>query len=316
MTLAACLMLFAAVASVIVPRVLRRSGAGANSPRLGVAVWLAAVGSVTAAWLAAAGIVVAEALTALGTGGFAEACLALLRGGRLDSEILAAIGPVVAAVLLPVLLIPAVRTGRVIAATLRTQRKLTRALRLVGRPAPDLGSETLILDSLQREAYCLSGGTGTVVVTTGALDALRPDEVHAVLAHERAHLAGRHHALLTLLAALRRGAPGVALFAEAEQEVARLLEMCADDVAARRHGSVPLVSALLAMSGGMGTPRGALGAGGPSALIRARRLLNPATATQRVETRVTLAALTAGVVVSGVAPLGLMVSQLCTSVLA
>jgi hypothetical protein len=49
--------------------------------------------------------------------------------------------------------------------------------------------------------------------------------------------------------------------------------MRADDVAARRHGR-GVVAAALAVVGTAATPAGALAAGGPSAVTRARRLLD------------------------------------------
>ncbi|NED76366.1 M48 family metalloprotease, partial [Streptomyces sp. SID9944] len=38
-----------------------------------------------------------------------------------------------------------------------------------------------------------SGGPGRIVVTTALLTGLRPAERRALFAHERAHLAARHH---------------------------------------------------------------------------------------------------------------------------
>jgi Zn-dependent protease with chaperone function len=46
--------------------------------------------------------------------------------------------------------------------------------------------------------YCVPGRLPTIVVTTGALAVLEPEQLAAVLAHERAHLAGRHHLLLAV----------------------------------------------------------------------------------------------------------------------
>ncbi|MFJ2738614.1 M56 family metallopeptidase [Streptomyces sp. NPDC087440] len=62
-------------------------------------------------------------------------------------------------------------------------------------------SEVAVLPDDQPYAYALpgtaSGGThGRILVSTGMLAALTDTERHALLAHERAHLAGRHHRLL------------------------------------------------------------------------------------------------------------------------
>jgi Zn-dependent protease with chaperone function len=85
------------------------------------------------------------------------------------------------------------------------------------------------------------------VLSSGALAVLDPDQLAAVLAHERAHLAGRHHLLISLTRALLASFPAVPLFTQGPGELARLAEMCADDVAARHAGRGTLVAALLAM---------------------------------------------------------------------
>jgi Zn-dependent protease with chaperone function len=56
-------------------------------------------------------------------------------------------------------------------------------------------------------AWCLPGQAAPVIVSTAALDRLDPEGLRAVLAHERAHQASRHHALLLVAKALRVGCP-------------------------------------------------------------------------------------------------------------
>lgn len=58
------------------------------------------------------------------------------------------------------------------------------------------------MEHLEPAAYCVAGRYPTVILTTGALRALDPDQLDAVLAHERAHLAGHHHRLLALTPAM------------------------------------------------------------------------------------------------------------------
>jgi beta-lactamase regulating signal transducer with metallopeptidase domain len=103
-----------------------------------------------------------------------------------------------------------------------------------------------------------------------------------VLAHERAHLAGRHHLLLTVTRSLAAVAPAVPLFARGTSAVARLAEMRADDVAARRvgrnQGRRTLLTALLAMAAGLAAvPAKAawLPGGGGVVAARVRRLADP-----------------------------------------
>lgn len=112
-------------------------------------------------------------------------------------------------------------------------------VRLLGRFHPRLG--IYVLDHTRRGAFCLPGKGGTVVVTRGALRVLQPAELDAVIAHERAHLTGRHHLILTAAAVLARAFPTVPLFAVGHEELRRLVELAADDSAARR--STPRVVA-------------------------------------------------------------------------
>jgi len=73
----------------------------------------------------------------------------------------------------------------------------------------------------------------TVVLTSAAVAALSDDELGAVLDHERAHLRGRHHLAVAAAAALVATMPILPLFRWARTELACLLEMIADDDAAR-----------------------------------------------------------------------------------
>ncbi|MFE3249737.1 M56 family metallopeptidase [Streptomyces sp. NPDC059209] len=57
-------------------------------------------------------------------------------------------------------------------------------------------SEVAVLRDASPYAYALPGTPGRIVVSTGMLVCLDPAEREALFAHERAHLAGRHHRLL------------------------------------------------------------------------------------------------------------------------
>ena len=76
-----------------------------------------------------------------------------------------------------------------------------------------------------------------------------------MLAHERAHQAGRHHLLVALAAIPAAAFPLVPAFAHARDEVARLAELAADDVAAARSPRLAVAEALLAL-GSAPPPRG------------------------------------------------------------
>src|SRR5206468_170353 len=80
----------------------------------------------------------------------------------------------------------------------------------------------------QPHAYCVAGRHPTVILTTGAVQALDHGQLDAVLAHERAHLAGRHHRLLALARIGRLVLPFLPLMRDADEQVARLVELHAD----------------------------------------------------------------------------------------
>jgi Zn-dependent protease with chaperone function len=132
-----------------------------------------------------------------------------------------------------------------------------------------------VLDVPQRAAYCVPGRPAAIVLTSGALAVLDRAQLGAVLAHERAHLAGRHHLLISLSRGLAASFPGVPVFTRGPAEVARLAELCADDAAARRSGRPVLVAALLAMGTGAAVPAPALAVTSGAVSARVHRLLDP-----------------------------------------
>lgn len=315
MTLAACLAVYGVLVAIAAPRMLIRDSAAGHVPRLGVACWIFAVASVVVAWVAAAVLVVSEAVMVGGHLDAAfDACMAILRATGLSEHGLRLVAVAVATVPVAALALLAWRIGRVTHSGWRASRRHSHAVRLVGRANPQLGRGTVVLDAPQRAAYCLSGSRGTIVVTTGALETLSDRELAAVLAHERAHLAGRHHLLLTVLTALRRTLGPLPLFAHAEPEVGRLLEMTADDAAVRRHGRAPLLAALLTMSGAR-MPGQALGASSIGVLARARRLVEPASAAQRATTRRSLTATLAAMLLMPALTFATMAMTVCPLVL-
>jgi Zn-dependent protease with chaperone function len=137
------------------------------------------------------------------------------------------------------------------------------------------GGATVVLDAPQPAAYCVPGRPAAIVLTSGALAVLDRAQLGAVLAHERAHLAGRHHLLISLSRGLAASFPRVPVFTRGPAEVARLAEMCADDAAARRTGRPALLSALLAMGTGTAVPAAALAATAGPVTARVHRLLHP-----------------------------------------
>jgi hypothetical protein len=87
-------------------------------------------------------------------------------------------------------------------------------------------------------------------------------------------LTHRHHRLQTTAKVLARSLPVLPLLREAPDELGRLIEMHADDVAAVEHERSVLATALVALAGGPAR-QPALAAAATDALARMRRLLAP-----------------------------------------
>ncbi|MDQ3700312.1 MAG: M56 family metallopeptidase [Chloroflexota bacterium] len=177
----------------------------------------------------------------------------------------------------------------------RSEREAQRrVLALVGRRESHAGA--WLVDHPTPSVYCMPGRRPQVVVTTGAVTALDRAQMEAVLAHERAHLQGRHDMVLLVAAALQSAFPFVPLFRIAREQLAVLVEMHADDQALRSSDRRELATALVALAEGA-APVGTFGAGGASALARVRRLSRPPAPLGLPRTLMTLAAAASVVVV-------------------
>ena len=119
-------------------------------------------------------------------------------------------------------------------------------------------------------AYCIPGRQSRVVLSQGVLDALPEDQLEAVIAHEDAHLRGRHDLLLEFFAVVTEAVPSPLRSPEALGEVRLLVEALADRAAVRRSGEVATARALLTLAGSR-APEAALGVG-TTAPVRLRLL--------------------------------------------
>lgn len=272
MTIAAVLTAYAVCVGTLGSRVLGRARWPARAPLLAVITYLAAGWSVVAA-LGLAGLTLSVHATALG-GGLSHligACVLRLRaaygtpGGATVAELGLAVAGAVAA-----------RTGLTAMTHLRSARRQAlqhaQTARLVGHPEPALGA--VLVEHSQPVAYCVSGRHPTVILSTGALHALDAAELTAVLAHERAHLSNGHHRLLALARIGRLVLPFLPLMRDADAQVARLVEMHADDAAARVSDPRSLATALVVLATGT-SPAPALAAAATDSVLRIRRLLGP-----------------------------------------
>ncbi len=272
MTVAAVLVAYAACLGTLGSGVLGRAKWTARAPLLAIVTYLAAGWSVIAA-LGLAGLTLAVHATALG-GGLSHligACVHRLQAtyGTPGGATVAGLGLTLAGAV-------AARTVLTAAAHLRAAGRQAlrhaQTARLVGRSEPSLGA--VLVEHAQPAAYCVAGRQPTVILTTGAVQALDPGQLEAVLAHERAHLAGRHHRLVAMARIGREILPFLPLMRDAEEQVVRLVELQADDAAARARDPRLLATALVVLAA-PASPAPALAAGATDSILRIRRLLGP-----------------------------------------
>lgn len=159
------------------------------------------------------------------------------------------------------------------ARTIRERRRNRLLVDLVSDRNPLLRGISVVNHDLP-VAYCLPGLHPRLVLSRGTLSLLAYDELTAVLAHERAHLDQRHDLVVLPFVALCATFPWLPQVGTARTQVALLIELLADDRAARDHDRSALARALWKIGTGA-APTGALGAAGDDVLLRARRLLAP-----------------------------------------
>lgn len=275
MTLVGVLAGYAVTLLIAGPTLLNRTTLLAHAPRWAVAAVLAAIGS------AFFSLAIAVALTMVEIGGhwaLSNAEIASCLEG-LQNLILGRSGfvaQVLAVGSVGVAMVLVGGFGMRLSRALRRMRDSADAhssgVRLVGRR---LGGDVVVVDSAEPAAYCVAGRTPTIVVTSAAIDVLDDDELAAVLAHERAHLRGRHAFVIAVVRGLVAVLPAVGLIRAAAARIPTLLEMSADDVAARRHGRDALLSGLLALSQANVHRGHRLAAAEVAVLARAERLAAP-----------------------------------------
>ncbi|HEY6277806.1 MAG TPA: M56 family metallopeptidase [Streptosporangiaceae bacterium] len=273
MTIAAVLIAYAVGVGTLGSRLLGRARWTARAPLLAIVTYLAAGWSVVAA-LGLACLTLAVDATDL-SGGLSHligACVLRLREtyGSPGGATVAGLGLTLAGAIVARTVVTAMTHLR----AARQQALLhAQTARLVGRPEPSL--DAVLVEHSEPVAYCVAGRHPTVILSTGAMNALDPAQLEAVLAHERAHLAGRHHRLLALARIGRLVLPFLPLMRDADPQVARLIEMHADDAAARASDPRSLATALVVLATGA-SPAPALAAAATDSVQRIHRLLRPA----------------------------------------
>lgn len=119
-----------------------------------------------------------------------------------------------------------------------------RLLALAGPPG-----EPLWVDDDRAMALSIGGRPGLIIATKGLRKQLTPAAVQATLEHERAHLRGRHHALVTVAETLATALPRCPLLRAAPAATKDLVELAADAWAARRCGPEAVRTALRQLAG-------------------------------------------------------------------
>lgn len=145
----------------------------------------------------------------------------------------------------------------------------------------------LLVPDEEPQVYCLprpgAPREDVVVVTSAARRALSDAQLRQVLAHEEAHLRGRHDRVLLRVQALELALGGRLGSSVAREEVATLLEMQADDAVSRPHrrhlAEAVLALATAATGASEGGPESArpargLSATGGAAVARVSRLVS------------------------------------------
>ncbi|MEV6849410.1 M48 family metalloprotease [Actinoplanes sp. NPDC051411] len=187
-------------------------------------------------------------------------------GGRPGLHLPQPVPDAVAALALGALGWAVVRLGR----DLRHRADTVRRLRQAGPAHEGL----VVADWDSPLAVAVPGHPGHVLVTSGMLRALGPAERRAVFAHERAHLAHRHHALVAAAAAAAAVNP---LLAPVRPVVTYLVERWADEDAAAALADRGLVARAVARAALAGAPAAApaLGITGGVIVRRVNALRQP-----------------------------------------
>lgn len=241
MALILLLLAFAVLTLWSAPLILTLGSWRIRYPRLALALWHGALGSSLAAIAASVAV---TATTALAHGrGVGEPLpwyesIPISIGAWFS---LGAVGAVVAVVYS--------HTEPILSGDRATRRELRRVIALCGQREEERdGLRVSIVESDLPFAAALPGGRGEIVVSTRLERELTPGQLRAVLSHERAHLSGRHAFARQLAAVNEACLPRMLGPREFQRATRLLIELIADDSAARTAGGDQLAGALTRLS--------------------------------------------------------------------
>jgi len=239
-------------------------------PRAAVALWHCIGISATLATMGAGLCVATERFHAGFVGGVSELGDGIVGGHPLQGLGLPdALGLTLAADVGVVLLSV---VGVVTLRTVLARAHHRRLLNLLAAPSQGC-TGTVTLDHPSPVAYCLPGIRPRIVISSGTMRLLDKAQLAAVIEHERGHAHERHGLVMLPMTSLTEPFRWIPYARLAPRAVSGLLEMAADDHAARRHAPSSLASALVALSTSSAPPRCAFAAASHGVNARVHRLL-------------------------------------------
>ncbi|MFE2041877.1 M56 family metallopeptidase [Streptomyces sp. NPDC059477] len=249
MMVPAALLLLGVLTAVLGPRMLARAAWPDHEPVVALWAWQCVVAAVLMCCALSMTLSAAAAWQAVRGHVFAPAPNAVV-----EAYALGAAGPWAAATAVT-LALAGLWSGAMLLreiARARARHQLRRAeLRLQAPLLPGekaAAGRLVVLEGERPDAWWLAGTPPRMVVTTAALRRLKGRQLDAVVAHEEGHAQARHDWLRHCSAALAAGFPQVPVFAAFREEMHRLVELAADDMASRRFGRLTTALALVELN--------------------------------------------------------------------
>jgi Zn-dependent protease with chaperone function len=228
LVLGIALVVAALAVAVVAPRVLTSAPWTIDRPRIALAAWCGAVLVGVVALVAGVAVVVLDGRPAADPFGIADSP----SGGM---HLVVAVAAVIAFVIAV-----RVRPGS-------EQEAVRSAIRTGAAPATRIdGTRVAIVEAEHALACAVPGRAGGVLLSTGLAARLTEDELQAVVAHEAAHLRERHDLLVGVAESIERAVPWVPGARAMARSTRVLVELAADDAAARRVGRDAVRRAVLA----------------------------------------------------------------------
>lgn len=256
MIIALALLLGAMIAATAARRPLLGLLAARRDPRVGIVAWVGCLIGVLAAGVA--GVVLLALPDHGGLEGLLAVCLGVLSHDAMPAwdEGASAVGVIALVGLISRGVVVARRQAR----RRRRERDRFRFLVTLAGAVDTVDRRVMWLDDPRPVAFSIGGRRGLIAASYGLWASLDPVAVFATLAHERAHLRGRHQLLVDAADALAAAFPWVPLFRAAPPALRELVEAAADRAAVRRHG-VDAVRTALTVLAGVRVPHPGLGMG-------------------------------------------------------